>query len=72
MEYRDHLTRDPAVRSGKVIIRSTRIAVMDVLGYMAGGDSVETLLEEFPQLTREDVLACLAYAADRDALVMVD
>jgi uncharacterized protein (DUF433 family) len=71
MEYRDLLTRDPAVRSGKVTIRGTRFAVMDMLGYMAGGDSVETLLKEFPQLTREDVLACLAYAADRDALVLV-
>lgn len=71
MEYRKHLTRDPAVRSGKVIIRGTRIAVADILGYMAGGDAVETILEQFPQLRRDDVLACLAYAADKDALVDV-
>lgn len=65
------MTRDPAVRSGKVVIRGTRIAVTDILGYMAGGDSLETILEEFPQISRDDVLACLAYAADRDALVDV-
>lgn len=71
MQYRDHLTRDPAIRSGKVIIRGTRIAVIDILGYMAGGDSVETILEEFPQLTRDDVLACIAYAADKESSVEV-
>lgn len=71
LAYREHLTRDPAIRSGKVIVRGTRIAVADILGYMAGGDSVETILEEFPQLTWEDVLACIAYAADKESSVEV-
>jgi uncharacterized protein (DUF433 family) len=62
----ERIVVDPAVRFGKPCVRGTRISVGDVLGYLAAGTSEQRLLEEFPQLTREDVLACLAYAAERE------
>lgn len=71
MDYRDYITRDPEVRFGKAIIKGTRMAVVDILGYMAAGDSVEDLLTEFPHLTREQILACLAYAADRESMLKI-
>ena len=57
---------DPAVRFGKPCVRGTRITVGDVLGYLAGGMTVEQVLADFPQLTPEDIRACLAYAAERE------
>ena len=57
---------DPAVRFGKPCVRGTRISVGDVLGFLASGSTPEDLIGEFPQLTREDILACLAYAAERE------
>jgi uncharacterized protein (DUF433 family) len=62
----DRISIDPAVRFGKPCVRGTRITVGDVLGYLASGTSEDELLAEFPQLTREDVKACLAYAAERE------
>jgi uncharacterized protein (DUF433 family) len=53
----------PGRRSGRAVVRGTRIAVADVLSMLAAGMSVETILDEFPKLTREDVAACLAHAA---------
>jgi len=66
MPLLDRITIDPAVRFGKPCVRGTRITVGDVLGYLAGGTSEEQLMEEFPQITREDIRACLAYAAERE------
>jgi len=57
---------DPAMRFGKPCVRGTRISVGDVLGYLAGGMSEAQILADFPQLTRDDVRACLAYAAERE------
>lgn len=62
---------DPEIRFGKPIVKGTRIAVADIFEYLAGGDSEEDLLKEFPGLTREDVLACLAFAADRERHVRI-
>lgn len=56
------ITVDPAIFGGKPIIRGRRLAVEHVLGMLAAGDDIETLLEGYPWLEREDVLACLAYA----------
>lgn len=53
-------------RSGKPCIRDTRITVYDVLGYLASGMSETEILTDFPDLTREDILACYAFAAERD------
>jgi len=57
---------DPAVRFGKPCVRGTRISVGDVLEYLAGGMSEYDILADFPQLTVDDIRACLAYAAERE------
>jgi len=64
--YRDIITVEPGKRSGKPCIRGMRITVYDVLEYLASGMSVEDVLRDFPYLTRDDVQACLSYAADRE------
>jgi uncharacterized protein (DUF433 family) len=66
LDYRDRIGIDPTVRFGKPIFKGTRIAVADILEYMAGGDSEDDVVKEFPQLSIEDDRACLAFAADRD------
>ncbi|NJL28668.1 MAG: DUF433 domain-containing protein [Thermoanaerobaculia bacterium] len=58
----ERITVNPAIFGGKPIVRGRRLAVEHVLGMLAAGDDVETLLEGYPWLEREDVLACLAYA----------
>ncbi len=66
MDYRGIITMEPGKRGGKPCIRGMRITVYDVLDYLASGMSTEDVLRDFPYLTREDVQACLAYAADRE------
>lgn len=66
MDYRGIITIEPDKRSGKPCIRGTRMTVTDVLEYLAGGMTHAELLEEFPDLTEEDIRACLAFAADRE------
>ena len=66
MSQLDRIAIDPHVRFGKPIIRGTRITVGDVLGLLAGGMSERDVIEEFPQLTAEDIRACLAYAAEKE------
>ena len=71
MDYRGIFTIEPGKRGGKPCIRGTRITVYDVLSYLASGMSSEQVLEDFPYLTRDDILACLAYAADRERQTLV-
>ena len=66
IDYRQYITINPDQRSGKPCVRGMRITVYDVLSYLAAGDTIEELLEHFPMLTQDDVLACLAYAADAE------
>ena len=66
MDYRDIITIEPGKRSGKPCIRGMRISVQDVLEYLAGGMSEEEILSDYPDLTHEDILASLSYAADRE------
>jgi uncharacterized protein (DUF433 family) len=66
MSLLDRIAVDPAIRFGKPCVRGTRISVGDILGYLAGGMSGAQILADFPQLTADDVLACLAYAAERE------
>lgn len=66
MTYSDILTIDPGKRGGKPCIRGLRVTVYDVLEYLASGMSHAEILKEFPFLTEQDILACLAYAADRE------
>jgi len=62
----DRIVIDPGVRFGKPCVKGTRIAVGDVLDYLAAGTPEEQLLGDFPQLEPEDIRACLAYAAERE------
>jgi uncharacterized protein (DUF433 family) len=66
MDYQDYITIEPDKRSGKPCIRGLRITVYDVLDYMASGMTEDEILEDFPDLTKEDIKACLAFAADRE------
>lgn len=64
MEYTHLITLEPGKRRGQACIRGLRITVRDVLEYLAGGMSVTEITTDFPDLTEEDVRACLAFAAD--------
>jgi uncharacterized protein (DUF433 family) len=65
VDYTKIITIEPGKRSGKPCVRGTRMTVYDVLDYLASGMTIEQIVDEFPDLTREDILACLAFAADR-------
>ncbi|MBI4318574.1 MAG: DUF433 domain-containing protein [Chloroflexi bacterium] len=66
MKLDERITITPGVRGGKPCIRGTRITVYDVLEYLAGGMSEDEILADFPSLQREDIRACLAFAAARE------
>jgi uncharacterized protein (DUF433 family) len=70
MDYRDRIVIDPAIRFGKPCVRGTRITVGDVLSYLASGMRDEQIVADFPQLTSDDIHACLAYAAERERRVV--
>jgi uncharacterized protein (DUF433 family) len=70
MRYQDIITIEPGKRGGKPCIRGMRITVYDVLSYLASGMTYEEILDDFPYLTQEDILACLRYAADRERQTM--
>lgn len=64
--YRSIITLEPGKRGGKPCVRGLRITVQDVLGWLAMGMTPEDIVADYPELTRDDVMACLAYAADRE------
>lgn len=64
MDWRNRITSDPAVLVGKPVIKGTRISVELILGWLANGWSHEQILESYPYITREDILAALAFAAE--------
>jgi uncharacterized protein (DUF433 family) len=66
VDYRNILTLESGKRGGKPCIRGMRITVYDVLSYLAAGMTREEILADFPYLTDEDILACLAYVADHE------
>ena len=66
MDWRSRITIEPGKRSGKPCIRGLRITVSDVLEYLASGMKEDQILQDFPDLTRDDIRACLAFAADRE------
>ena len=66
MDYSKIITMQPGKRSGKPCIRGLRMTVADVLGYLASGMTHAEILGDFPYLTEEDILASLAFAADRE------
>jgi uncharacterized protein (DUF433 family) len=71
IDDRDRITIEPGKRGGKACLRGLRITVCDVLSYLAAGMSVDEVLHDFPSLCREDILACLAYAADRERHLLI-
>ena len=71
MDYRKIITIEPGKRGGKACIRGLRIAVADVLGWLSVGMSHEEIRDDYPELTEEDIRACLAYAADRERRLTV-
>ena len=66
MNYHDIITIEPGKRGGRPTIRGMRIAVMDVLGWLAAGMTHEEILSDYPELSEDDIRSCLAYAADRE------
>lgn len=66
VDYREHITLEPGKRGGKPCIRGLRITVYEVLDYLASGMTQEEILRDFPDLTTDDIKACLAFAADRE------
>jgi uncharacterized protein (DUF433 family) len=70
MDYRDRIAIDPEIRFGKPCVRGTRITVGDLLAYLASGMTEQQVLADFPQLTSEDIRACLAFAAERERRVV--
>lgn len=66
MKYEGRITIEPGKRGGKPCIRGLRITVSEVLEYLASGMSPEEILSDFPDLTIEDIRACLSFAADRE------
>jgi uncharacterized protein (DUF433 family) len=70
MDYSDRILINPEIRFGKPCVRGTRITVGDVLSYLASGMTEREILADFPQLTSEDIRACLAFAAERERKVV--
>ena len=66
MDYAARITIEPDKRSGKPCIRGLRITVGDVLGWIAAGMTWDEIIDDFPDLTRQDIQACLEFAADRE------
>ena len=64
--FMDRITLEPGKRGGRPCIRGLRISVYDVLSMLSGGMSQQEVLDDFPELTHEDILAVLSYAADRE------
>lgn len=71
IDYRSRVTVDPARRGGKPCIRGLRITVYEILEYLASGMTTDGIVRDFPDLERDDVLAALAFAADRERKLAV-
>jgi uncharacterized protein (DUF433 family) len=70
MDYQDIITIEPGIRGGRPCIRGMRVTVYDVLEYLASGMTQQEILADFPYLTKEDILACLSFAAQRERLTV--
>lgn len=71
MNYQGIITIEPGKRGGKPCIRGMRMTVYDVLSYLASGMTYQEILEDFPYLTQDDILACLSYAAERERQTLI-
>ena len=70
-DYQKIITINPEKRFGKPCVRNTRITVFDVLGWLASGMTNSDILQDFPELSKEDISACLSYAAERERKIRV-
>jgi uncharacterized protein (DUF433 family) len=68
MNYQEHITINPRIRSGKPCIKGTRITIADVFDYLGGGMTIAEVLDDFPDLTADNIQACFAFAADHEVL----
>ncbi len=71
MNYHEYIAINPEIRFGRPCLIGTRISVYDVLGWLAAGMSMAEIIEDFPQLTENQILACLAYASERERRVKI-
>jgi uncharacterized protein (DUF433 family) len=70
MNYQQIITIEPGKRGGRPCVRGLRITVADVLGWLASGMSHQQIIAEYPELTEDDIRACLAYAAERERRIV--
>ncbi len=70
-QWQSRITIEPGKRGGRPCVRGMRITVYDVLSYLAAGMTIPEILDDFPYLTREDIQACLAFAAERERRMLV-
>lgn len=70
-DYRNYISIDPEIRFGKPCITGTRISVGDVLGWLGAGMTESQIIEDFPELSHEQIMACLLFAADRERNVKI-
>jgi uncharacterized protein (DUF433 family) len=71
VDYQKIITINPEKRFGKPCVRNTRITVFDVLGWLASGMTNSEILQDYPELTKQDISACLSYAAERERKIRV-
>ena len=71
MDYKEYIEINPNVRFGKPCIKNTRVSVYDVLSMLASGMTIPDIISDFPQLSREQILACLGFSADKERKAMV-
>jgi uncharacterized protein (DUF433 family) len=71
VDYKEFIEVDPGARFGKPVIKGTRITVYDVLQWLASGMTHAQIIEDFPQINEKQILACLAYAANKERVIKV-
>ncbi len=71
IDYKLYITINPSIRFGKPIIKGSRISVYDVLSWLANGMTFDEIIKDFPELKKEQIQACLAYAADKEHKIRV-
>jgi uncharacterized protein (DUF433 family) len=71
IDYKEYIEVNPQIRFGKPVIKGTRITVYDVLQWLASGMTHNEIINDFPQLTEKQILACLAYAANKERVIKV-
>ena len=66
IDYKDYITIEPGKRSGKPCIRGLRITVYDILNMLADGMTYDEIIDDYPKITKNDILACLSFAAEKE------